>query len=209
LTDLGAEWRAVLASDDARAFDALVKWSDGEALVARRTVGRGEAWVVTLPFTVDASDLPLRPAFLALLDAWLQAAKQRAVARRSDVGTAWKFVGARDVRVVGPQGDVPVVRDAGGARDPPPRAGRYEITVDGQRETRVAAPEERELDFRARPYESGSAGARMSDGRSSVDVSGEVAVVLLALMALEMALRVWSRRKGVAEPLAIARSDEA
>jgi hypothetical protein len=209
LTDLDAERRASLGPDDGHAFDALVKWTDGEALVARRAVGRGEAWIVTLPFTVDASDLPLRPAFLAILDAWLQVAKQRAVARRGDVGTAWKFAGARDVRVVGPRGDVPVIRDEGVARVTPPLIGRYEITVDEQREMRVAAPDERELDLRPRPYAAASSGARVADGRSSVDVSGEVALVLLALMALEMGLRVWARRRGQPEPLAMPRTDEA
>jgi len=209
LIDLDAERRAALGTDDARALDALVRWSDGAPFVARRAIGRGEAWVVTLPFTVDASDLPLRPAFLALLDAWLQDAKQRAAPRRTDVGTPWRFAGARDVRVVGPAGDVPLVRDEGVARVTAPLIGRYEITADDQHETRVAAPSERELDLRPRRYAAAGAGAGMSDARSSVDVSGDMALVLLGLMALEMGLRVWSRRRGEPEPLAMARSGEA
>ena len=48
----------------------MAKWTDGALLVGRRPVGRGEAWVVTLPFSVDASDLTLRPAFLSLLAGW-------------------------------------------------------------------------------------------------------------------------------------------
>jgi Mg-chelatase subunit ChlD len=208
LTELGADRRAVLGPDDARAFEPMVRWADGAPLVARRAVGRGEAWIVTLPFSVDASDLPLRPAFLAMLDAWVQAARQRAVPRRSDVGTAWRFAGARDVRVTGPEGDVPVARDEGVARVVPPLLGRYEIVVDGQRETRVAAPAERELDLRPRPSTPGAEAARGAGARAAVDVSGEIALGLLALMALEMALRVWSRRRD-AEPLAIPRSDGA
>jgi hypothetical protein len=35
----------------------------------------------------------------------------------------------------------------------------------------------------------------MGERRAAVDVSGQVALALLGLVALEMALRVWSRRK--------------
>ncbi len=209
LADLGAERRATLDPDDARAFERLVNWTDGAPLVARRTMGRGEAWIVTLPFSVDASDLPLRPAFLAMLEGWLQVARQRATPRRSDVGTPWKFAGAGDVRVVGPQGDVSSIRDDGVARVTPSLVGRYRIAVDGQDEARVAAPDERELDLRPRPYSPAAAGARASGSRASVDASGEVALVLLGLMALEMGLRLWSRGRDGADSLAMARSDEA
>ena len=68
------------------------------------------------------------------------------------------------------------------------------MKVDGRTETRVAAPDERELDLRPRSATSSAPGASVGERRASVDASGEVALALLALMALEMGLRLWTRR---------------
>ena len=195
LADIAASRRAVLAPEDASAFDAIVKWSDGAPLVARRAMGRGEAWVVTLPFSVDESDLALRPAFLALLDAWVRSARERAAPKRSDVGTPWKFPGAHSVEAQGPDGRLAASRDEGVVRLVPPLAGAYRITVDGKAEARVAAPILRELDFQPRPAAPSTGGEGMGERRASVDVSGPIALALLALVAAEIALRAWSRRK--------------
>lgn len=195
LTDLGATRRAVLAPEDASAFEATVKWTDGAPLVARRAMGRGEAWVVTLPFSVDASDLALRPAFLALLDAWVQAARMRAAPKRSEVGTPWRFPGAHSVEAQGPAGPIPTTRDDGVPRLVPPLAGAYRVVVDGKGEARVASPALRELDFQPRPAAPSTSGAGMGERRASVDISGPIALALLALVAVEMGLRAWSRRK--------------
>ncbi|HTB71868.1 MAG TPA: VWA domain-containing protein, partial [Polyangiaceae bacterium] len=163
-------------------------------LVGRRPVGRGEAWVVTLPFSVDASDLTLRPAFLSLLAGWAEQARAHAVPARSDVGTTWRFLGARDVEATGPAGPLAVSRDDGAVSLTPSLLGSYRVKVDGRTETRVAAPGERELDLRPRPAASTNPGAAVGERRASVDASGEVALALLALMALEMGLRLWQRR---------------
>jgi hypothetical protein len=195
LVDLGASRRATLAPEDASALESLVKWTDGAPLVARRAMGRGEVWVVTLPFSVDDSDLALRPAFLALLDAWVHAARERAAPMRSDVGTTWKFPGARVVEARGPMGPVVVARDEGVVRVVPPRVGVYRLSVDGKAETRVAAPVLRELDFRPRAAAPTTGGEGMGERRAAVDISGQVALALLALVAAEIALRAWSRRK--------------
>ncbi|HEX8794091.1 MAG TPA: BatA and WFA domain-containing protein [Polyangiaceae bacterium] len=195
LADLSTTRRATLAPEDIGAWEPLVRWSDGAPLVARRAVGRGEVWIVTLPFSPDASDLPLRPAFLAMLDVWTTAAREHASPRRSDVGTAWKMPGAHEVTVEGPAGPVSVARDDGVARVVPPVVGVYRLTVDGKSETRVAAPDVRELDLRPRAASSGAVGEAVGERRASVDVSGPIALVLLALVAAEMALRTWSRRK--------------
>jgi hypothetical protein len=192
LTHLGAARRAVLAADDTSAFEPVVRWADGALLVGRRPVGRGAAWVVTLPFSVDASDLTLRPAFLALLDAWSEEARRHAAPARTDVGVTWKFLGAHDVEAIGPLGPLGVGRDDGAASVVPPLLGSYRVTVDGQTETRVAAPDVRELDFRPRPAGPAAPEAAVGERRAAVDVSGEVALALLALMAFEMALRLWT-----------------
>jgi VWA domain-containing protein/aerotolerance regulator-like protein len=194
LIQVGAARRAVVAAEDSGAFEALARWTDGPLLVAHRPLGRGEAWVVTLPFSVDESDFPLRPAFLALLDAWTREARRRAAPARSEVGTTWRFVGARDVEVRGPGGELAPIRDDGVASLTPSLLGTYRVAVDGQVETRVAAPDERELDLRPRAVTTGPSEAALGERRGGVDVSGEVAMALLALTALEMALRVWTSR---------------
>jgi hypothetical protein len=195
LTDLDAPRRTVLAPEDVSALQPLVKWTDGAPLAATRAVGRGEAWVVTLPLSVDESDLALRPAFLALLDAWIQVARSRSAPKRTDVGVPWTFPAAHVVEAQGPGGSIVASRDDGVARLVPPLAGVYAITVDGRPETRVAAPIARELDMQPRAAAPATAGEGMGEHRAAVDISGFVAMALLALVAAEIALRAWSRRK--------------
>jgi hypothetical protein len=189
LADLGAPRRAVVAAEDARGFESLVAWADGAPLVARRSLGRGEVWIVTLPFSVDASDLALRPAFLALLEAWVHAAQERAAPRRTVAGTPWSFPGAVRVTAIGPDGPVPAERDERALRLVAPVLGVYRITVDGKEERRVAAPDPRELDLRPRAAVAANPGESAGERRADVDMSGAVALTLLALMALEMLLR--------------------
>jgi hypothetical protein len=195
LAELGASRRAALAPEDAAAFEALVRWTDGAPLVARRSVGRGQAWIVSLPFSVDESDLALSPAFLAMLDAWVHAARERAAPKRTDVGTPWTFPGAHTVEVQGPRGPLAPTRDEGVVRLVPPLVGTYRVAVDGKTEVRVAAPDPRELDFRPRAAALATAGEGMGEKRAAVDVSGPIALALLALLAFEMGLRAWARRR--------------
>lgn len=195
LADLGASRRAVLAPEDVRGLEVLVEWTDGQPLVARRTMGRGELWLVTLPFSVDASDLALRPAFLALLSGWVRTAQERAAPQRSEVGVSWRFPGAGSVVAHGPTGAVATTIDNGVARIVPSVLGAYQLVVDGKEEVRVAAPSPSELDLRPRPSDASTAGAGVGERRAAVDVSGPVALVLLALVTLEMVLRLISRRE--------------
>jgi hypothetical protein len=196
LADLDATRRAVLAPEDTGALEPIVKWTDGATLVGRRTIGRGEAWVVTLPFSVDASDLTLRPAFLALLDAWVRAARARSSPRRTDVGVTWAFAGARSVEIRGPAGSVEPARDETGVpRVVPSLLGAYQIVADGKGELRVAAPDEREIDLRPRAAAPGATGEALGENRASVDISSHLALALLALLAVEMGLRLWFRRR--------------
>jgi hypothetical protein len=197
LLDLGALHRAVIAPDDLDALEPSLKWADGAPLIARRALGRGVAWLVTLPISVGQSDLALRPAFLALLGAWARDARERAVPRYGDVGATWTFAGARYIEVQGPSGHVPTTRTEGGLRVVPALMGQYRISVDGQPEARVAAPVLRELDLRPRAAASKTAGAGVGERRASVDISSHVAFVLLVLVAFEIALRLWSRQKEV------------
>jgi len=194
LANLDASRRAALAPEDASALEPMVKWTDGAPMIARRAVGRGEAWIVTLPFSVGASDFALRPAFLSLLDAWVRSARERAAPRRGEVGATWRFPGARTVAAEGPSGTMTTSREDGVVRLVPPLVGEYRVRVDGKDELRVAAPSARELDLRPRSVAPSAAGEGIGERRASVDVSGQVALLLLGLVSVELGLRLRSRR---------------
>jgi hypothetical protein len=119
------------------------------------------------------------------------------------VGTAWRFPGAQSADAVGPVGAATASREGGVFRVVPDVIGAYRITVDGKAETRVAAPAEREIDLRPRRVASGSSASGFGERRAQVDVSGQVALILLGLGALELVLRVVSGRR------ARARADDA
>jgi hypothetical protein len=203
LVNLAPKGRAVFAAEDIAALEPMLAWKDGAPLVARRASGRGETWLVTLPFAVDTSDLTLRPGFLALLDAWVAEARLRASPRRGDVGGAWTFAG-KDITIEGPVGPVAIARDVAPgaravARAVPALVGAYRITVDGRKELRVAAPPERELDLRPRAIgESAAGGATLGDNHAAVDVSWVIALSLLVLLAAEMALRLYAKTRPAA-----------
>lgn len=199
LVDLGAKGRAILASTDESAFAPVLKWSDGTQLVGRRARGRGEIWIMTLPFSVDVSDLPLRPGFLSLLDAVVTDAKERSAPLRGDVGVPWAFTGARQVEADGPGGKIAALRDdssrgSGGAlRIVPPLVGAYRLTVDGTKELRVGAPVAREMDLRPRAVAPSATASALGGGVSVVDVSWIIALALLGLVAAEVVVRALTR----------------
>lgn len=195
LGELAAKGRATLAPDDASGFDTMLRWSDGAPLVLRRGRGRGEVWLVTLPFSVEASDLPLRPGFLSLLDLVVTDAKERSAPLRGDVGAPWAFAGARQVEAEGPTGRVGSVRDEGALRIVPTLVGPYRLTVDGTKELRVAAPVQREIDLRPRNAVQGTTSSSLGGGVSVVDVSWAIALALLVLLASETVVRALTRQR--------------
>jgi hypothetical protein len=194
--DLDAKKRAVLTLEDRNAFQTLLGWSDGPPLLGRRRAGRGEAWVVTLPFGTDASDLPLRPLFLALLDAWAAQARARVGPRRTPAGEAWTFPDARALVVTGPGGAVvPVSREGVPPRVVPAAIGMYRVAVDGKTEQRVVAPVEAEINLTSRAAAATSIAQALGDSHAAVDASPVVAFVLLGLMLLELGLRLRARTR--------------
>ena len=193
LSDVSAKGRAKLAEQDVGAVETLVKWSDGAPFAMRRSRGRGEVWLTTLPFSIDASDFALRPGFLALLDAFVTEAKQRSAPTRGDVGVPWTFAGASKIEAVGPSGPVKETREDGVLRLVPSLAGAYQVTVDGNKERRVAAPLAREVDLRPRAAAEVATSAALGGAVATVDVSWAIALVLLALCAAEIVVRALTR----------------
>ncbi|MGH7438580.1 MAG: hypothetical protein ACRENE_23070, partial [Polyangiaceae bacterium] len=145
------------------------------------------------PMSVDASDLPLRASFLGLLSGWIRAARDHASPVRTDVAVPWKFPGAVRVEARGPDGPVTASREGDELRVVPEVAGAYEVKVDGRVEQRVAAPVARELDLRPRAASAGTGAEKGLRDTAAVDASGSVALAVLALMALELALRMRAR----------------
>lgn len=193
--DLDAKKRTILALEDRGAFQTLLAWSDGSLLLGRRRLGRGQAWVVTLPFGPDASDLPLRPLFLTLLDAWTAETRTRLLPRRTEAGMPWTFPDAHAVLVTGPSGPVQVSHAGAQPRVVPTTLGVYRITLDGKTEQRVVAPVEAEINLTSRAAAETSNAGPLGGSRAAVDASPALAFVLLGLMLLELGLRLRARTR--------------
>ena len=195
LGELGAHARTTLAPEDAATFETLLQWNDHAPLVARKQRGRGEVWVTTLSFSVDASDLALRPGFLSILDAICADARERSAPLRGDVGLPWAFSGAQRVEAEGPTGHLVGAREDSALRIVPSLIGPYRVAVDGAKELRVAAPSVHEIDFRPRTVVSSATSSTQGGGESTVDVSWMIALGLLVLVAAEIVVRAFSRQR--------------
>jgi len=178
-------------------------WRDGAPLLLRRAVGAGLVLTCGLPASVEQSDLALRPVFLALLDQLLTEAEQRRGSGSSWVGERWVFPAARTISVEGPTGPLRLATEGcdaaaqsstactpGEQSATPELAGQYVVTSDGVAQVRTARIDEREItdppgSIRPATQEAGSG---MDPG--SVDASPELALVLLAAFAAELALRL-------------------
>ncbi len=206
LAQLAPKGRATLDPEALAGADVMARWKDGAPLLLRRSMGRGAALVLTLPLSADESDLVLRPAFLSLLERFVGAARARGGARRVDAGETWTFDGYRAVTVervsiagAGKPEPIPVTEASltPGAKKPgearllatPARAGLYELTLDGEKTTRVATIPEREVDLRPRKVETSARSSALGGVATSLDASPYVALLLLALLAAELLVR--------------------
>lgn len=194
LVDLGAAKRTTLAPADVASLESLARFSDGAPLVAKKGVGRGEVLVTTLPFAIDASDLPVRPAFIALLDAFVSDARAHASLRRAETGSTWTLPRGTTA-AIGPAGPVDLVREGDRVKLTPTLVGAYHLTIDGRSELRVAAPSAKETDMRPRKTRAPEASTSLGATEARVDASAYVAIALLALLFAEMVLRLRARSR--------------
>jgi hypothetical protein len=200
LASLAPRGRAVLAPEALAGADVLARWTDGTPLLLRRPLGRGAVLVLGLPLSTEESDLALRPAFLALLERFVDAARARGGTRRVEVGDAFTFDGFKDIAVRrlaegGSPRSVPITRTDGRPRAEPPLAGLYEIALDGDVSTRVAAVAEREIDLRPRAVAAPARAGDLGGVASSIDASPYVALALLGLFAAELFVRTAGQRR--------------
>jgi hypothetical protein len=191
LKDLAPKGRARLDSALLPGAEVGGRWSDGKVLLARQERGRGLLFSVGLPISVEVSDLPLRPAFLALLDHMVGEALRRRGPRASEAGTEWWFPAAGALQVTGSAGPL-AAREADGQRvTTPDTTGRYEITLNGKRETRFITLAAEEV-LAAAKQDIPSAWRESKAGAApQVDVSPELGWLLLGLLSLEIGVRLW------------------
>ena len=190
LAELALGGRVLL--DPGRLRDARVvgEFADGAPFIIERTLGRGTAVTVTLPSSPSESDFPLRPGFVALLDHLVSDAKQKKGVKRSVVGTAWAFGAGRPL-VEGPEGPLELgeANNLGRVANPSVR-GLYRVAESGREELRTAILEAEEITAEPRPPAPEKTAETVPSGDRGVDVSNEFGWVLLALLGLELALRV-------------------
>lgn len=205
LKDLAPKGRARLDRALLPGAEVVGRWSDGKALLTRQERGRGLLFSIGLPVSVEVSELPLRPAFLALLDHMVGEALRRRGPRASEAGTEWWFPAAGTLQVSGSGGPL-VVREADGQRVATPETtGRYEINLNGKREARfIILPADEVLSV---PKQDVPSAWRASKAAAAphVDASPELGWLLLGLLALEIGARFWRlfrerRAQGAIQP---------
>lgn len=169
----------------------LSRFTDGEPLILERSLGRGLALTVLLPSSVDVSDLALRPAFLALLDRISHQAAIRHGAAATECGTPWQV--APGTEVIGPAGPLESEAADGHLMVTPHVAGRYELIQEGRKAIRYAVMPPDEALRQPRPVDPQALVSGLGAGKQDVDISREIALLVLLLGALELGLRVLLR----------------
>jgi hypothetical protein len=171
----------------------LGRWKDGRPWLVERRLGRGAVYTVSLPTSVELSDVALRPGFLALLDYFVEQAARRAGPRKSAPGTEWAIGGASP-SVLGPSGPLKLGELPSREKSAvPAERGVYAVRYDTTQQVRVVSVEAGEVLAAPR-----SAPARAAQGAAGdeprVDASGEAALLLIALLAAELFARIWRLR---------------
>jgi hypothetical protein len=205
LKDLAPKGRARLDTALLPGAQVVGRWSDGKVLVARQERGRGLLFSVGLPVSVEASDLSLRPGFLALLDHMVGEALRRRGPRASEAGTDWSFPSTGSLQIQTDAGPL-ATREADGQRlATPETTGRYDITLNGNRETRfITLPAEEVLNTPQQQLPATLSGAPQG-GPPQVDASPELGWLLLLLLACEIGVRLFRlvrerRTQGAIQP---------
>jgi len=199
LAALHVKARASLDRSIADGAEVGCVFSDGAPFLVRREIGRGALFVLAVPFSLDESDFAVRPAFLSLIDRFGEEARAHGGTLRVEVGHDFTFGGAKKIEGVfwpttgSPSEPVTLFERNGIRRATPSVAGRYEFDADGQHETRAAVVPETEIDLRPRIIADRAHDTGLGRHAPKVDISRWVALVLLALVAIEMTARIVMR----------------
>jgi len=189
LTDLAPHGRAWLDPGRAAATRVTAKWSDGAPFIVERDVGRGLIVTVTLPTSIGVSDFSLRPGFVALVDHYIEVARQRRGLTESVAGSSWVF-GAERPRIVGPGGPLPVEESPDRGRVATPALhGTYRVSIGSHEEIRTVTLDPQEITADPRPAPKGTGSLTGGQQQELTDVSLEAALLLIGLLGLELGLR--------------------
>jgi len=202
LRDLAPAGRAHLS---AKAENVKGRWGDGSAFLTVVESGRGLLVTTALPSSPEWSDFALRPGFLALLRAALDAAEERRGDRETAVGVPW-LIGSNDTpNVQGPGGSLTPLA-AGAAEDcvgdcasvglwevTPELAGRYELETSRGPQVRIARVSESEA-LTLPEASAAAADEELAAGafgqERTLDITNWAALALVALLVLEILLRL-------------------
>ncbi|MEP7048882.1 MAG: BatA and WFA domain-containing protein [Pseudomonadota bacterium] len=198
MQDLALRGRAGLGTSDLLGARILATFSDHQPFLTERALGAGALFNVALSTSVEHSNFPLRPAFLALLDYFLNEARSRRGAMQSVAGVDWLFPRNASVSIEGPHGPLAVHEQAGAPGGTqkvatPALTGRYAVRVDDKHEERVVTLEPSEILALPQKPPASVSRARAAGNTGSVDASPEIGFIALALLALELGLRVVRR----------------
>lgn len=200
LEDVSPKGRAALDLPATRDAEMLAKWTDGKPFLFRRAMGRGAVFVVTLSLRLADSDFVLRPAFLSVLDRVVDSARSRGGARLVEAGRSWTFDGYQAVEASyvpasldQPARPLPTTDREGRPRVDAPWIGRYQLVLDGEDAVRFAGITARETQLERRPVDEASRAGHLGGVAPEIDISPYVALLLLALVLGESALRLFGR----------------
>jgi len=189
LADLAPHGRAWLDPGRSPTTRVTARWSDGAPFIVERDVGRGLIVTITLPTSISVSDLGLRPGFVALVDHYIEVARQRRGLTESVAGSSWVF-GAERPRIVGPGGPLPVEESSDRGRVATPALhGSYRVSIGSHDEVRTVTLDPQELTADPRAPPGGSASVTGGQQQELTDVSLEAALLLIGLLGLELGLR--------------------
>ncbi len=169
----------------------LARLQGGAPLLLERPRGRGLLIASLLPSSVDVSDFALRPAFLALLEHVLHEAAIRHGTAATTCGSNWEI--PQGTTVTGPQGPVEPTARKGTFTVQPNIAGRYVLQHAGQTSIRHAIVDLDENLLQPRELNTTGQVEAASSSQQRVDISREIALVILVLGILELALRAVTR----------------
>ena len=189
LAELALEGRVRLDAGRLRDARVVSEFTDGAPFIIERKLGRGSAVTVTLPSSPSESDFALRPGFVALLDHFVNEAKQRKGARRSVAGATWSFGSGRP-KVDGPEGPLELSDSNQGRVGSPSVRGLYRVAESGREELRTLVLEADEITLEPHPPATEKMSEAVHGAARGVDVSNEFGWALLALLGFELALRV-------------------
>ena len=202
--DINPSGRVWLTSVEPKNAKVVAEWSDGQPFILEAHHGRGISWVLGLPAALHTSDLALRPAFLALLSAAVDHAVSRRGRRETTAGTAWRFPATVDLSVSGRHGPMPIKSErcqpGEGCPDGhvqvviPEQRGKYRLQIGDETQYRHVTLPAQEIARQPRQPEDAEASTG-TESETTVDVSREVALALLALLLAELVLRLVARRR--------------